>query len=226
MVEVASNWDTFTDCWPSYHIVAPAAHHTDTAPSTPPRLNPRCIQTRPTPRARPRTTRASMPRGANQRHIRARPPTQIMHRIRRHRPITSRTGAPGPKLLMTRPNRGEIARMSTRTGGGPSGVLGLLDHETQIRPRAQKTEPHRRKRGGAGKLHDCNGAARNTRQATTARLVVLSVSRTIHPSLSRNLCGGFLPSDPYSHAVTCHLCRLLACRPCQEDPCCANGGRS
>jgi len=143
VVKVASNWDTFTHCGRSQHIVTPAAQRTGTAPSTPPRLNPRCVQTRPTPRARPRATRASMPRCPNQRHIRARPPTHIMHRIRRHRPITSRTGAPGPKLLMTRPHRREVARMSTRTRGGPPRVSGLLDHETQIRPRAQKNEPHR-----------------------------------------------------------------------------------
>lgn len=122
--------------------MTPAAPHTDTAPNTPPRLNPRSIQTRPTPRTRPRATRAPMPRCPNQRHIRARPPTHIMYRIRRHPPTTPRTRAPGPKVLTTRTNRWDIPRMSTRTSGGPPGVPGLLNHETQIRPRAHKTTPH------------------------------------------------------------------------------------
>ena len=129
--------------------MTPAAPHTYTAPNTPPRLNPRSIPTRPTPRTRPhRATRPPMRRCPNQRHIRARPPTQIMHRIRRHPPATPTTGAPGPKLLTTRTNRWDIPRMSTRTSGGPPGVPGLLDHETQIRPRAHKNHPTSRKRSG------------------------------------------------------------------------------
>jgi hypothetical protein len=129
---------TPTECRPSQHTVTAAAPHTYTAPNTPPRLDPGSIQTRPTPRTRPRATRAPMPRCPNQRHIRARPPTQIMHRIRRHPPTTPRTRAPGPKVQSTRTNRWDIPRMSTRTSGGPPGVPGLLDHETQIRPRAHK----------------------------------------------------------------------------------------
>jgi hypothetical protein len=136
----------------------PAAHQTYPAPNTPPSLNSRAIQTRPTPRTHPRATRAPMPRCPNQRHIRARPPTQIMHRIRRHRPTTPRTRAAGPKLLTTRTNRWEIPRMSTRTSGGPPGVPGLLDHETQIRPRAHQNHPTSGKRSGTANLHDRNGA--------------------------------------------------------------------
>jgi hypothetical protein len=139
--------------------VTPAAPHTDTAPNTPPSLNPRSIPTRPTPRTRPRATRPPMRRCPNQRHIRARPPTQIMYRIRRHRPTAPRTGAPGPKLLTTRTNRWDIPCMSTRASGGPPGVLGLLDHETQIRPRAHKNHPTSGKRSGTANFHDRNGAA-------------------------------------------------------------------
>lgn len=103
--------------------------------------------------------------------------------------------------------------MSTRTHRGPSRVSGLLDHETQIRPRAQKNKPHRGKRGGTGNLH---GAARNTPHVTTARLFAITVSRTTHPLLSRSLSGAALPPDPYNRAVTCHLCGLLACWPCSR----------
>lgn len=94
--------------------------------------------------------------------------------------------------------------MSTRTHGGPSGISGLLDHETQVRPYAQKSCPHDGKRGGTGNLHDCNGAARNTRQATTVGLFAISVSRKTHPLLLRSFSGAFLSSDPYSRAATCH----------------------
>jgi hypothetical protein len=111
-----------------------------------------------------------MPRCPNQRHIRARPPTQIMHRIRRHPPTTPRTCAPGPELLTTRTNRWDIPRMSTRTSGGPPGVPGLLDHETQIRPRAHKNHPTSGKRSGTANLHDRNGTARTTRHAKTASI--------------------------------------------------------
>ena len=62
--------------------------------------------------------------------------------------------------------------MSSRTSGGPSGVSGLLDHETQIRPRAQKNYPHREKGGGTTNFHDRNGAARTTQYATTARVSI------------------------------------------------------
>jgi hypothetical protein len=150
--------------------VTPAAHQTYPAPNTPPSINPRTIQTRPTPRTRPRATRAPMPRCPNQCHIRARPPTHIMDRLRRHLPTTSRTRAPGPKLLTTRTNRWEIPRMSTRTSGGPPGIPGLLDHETQIRPRAHKNHPTSGKRSGTANLHERNGAARNTRHAETASI--------------------------------------------------------
>ena len=129
-----------TDRRQSQHTMSPAAHHTDTAPNTPPRLHPRSIQTRPTPRTRPRATRAPMPRCPNQRHIRGRPPTQIVHRIRWHRSITPRNRAPGPKLL-TRANRWDIARMSSRTSGGPSGVSGLLDYERRYDHARRKTIP-------------------------------------------------------------------------------------
>jgi hypothetical protein len=95
-----------------------------------------------------------------------------MYRVRRYRPVTSRTGASGPELLTTRPHRGQIARMSTTTRRGPPWISDLLDHETQIRPRAQKSEPHEGKRGGTGNLYDCNLAARNTRQATPGLLVI------------------------------------------------------
>ena len=149
-----------TDRRRSQHTVTPAAHYTYTAPNTPPRLNPRSIQTRPTPRTRPRAARAPMPRCPNQSHIRARPPTHIMHRIRRHLPTTPRIRAPGPGLLMTGTNRWEIPRMSTRTSGRPPGVPGLLDHETQIRPRAHKNHPTSGKCSGTANLHDRNGAAR------------------------------------------------------------------
>src|SRR5437588_7008267 len=172
--------------------MTPAAHHTDTAPHTPSCLHPRSVQTRPTPGTRPRATRATMPRCPDQRHIWGRPSTQIVHRIRWHRSITPRTRAPGPKLLTTRANRGEIASMSTRTGGGPSGVSGLLDHETQIRPRAQK---NRGIGGGTANFHDCNGAARTK----------------AHTLLLRTLSGAILSFDPYNRAVACHLCCLLAC---------------
>jgi hypothetical protein len=148
--------DTPTDRRQSQHTVTPAAHRTDTAPNTPPRRNPRSIETRPTPRTHPRATRAPMPGCPNQRHIRARPPTQIMYRIRRHPPTTPRARAPRPKLLTTRTNRWDIPRMSTRTSGGPPGVPGLLDHETQIRPSAHKP-PRVRKRSEAANLHYQNG---------------------------------------------------------------------
>jgi hypothetical protein len=136
-----------------------------------------------------------MPRCADQRHIRGRPSTQIVHRIRWHRSITPRTRAPGPKLLTTRANRGDIAGMSTGTSGGPSGVPGLLDHEAQIRPRAQKNQPHRGKGSATANFHDCNGAARTK----------------THTLLLRSLSGASLPFDPYNRAVMCHLCCLLAC---------------
>jgi hypothetical protein len=106
-----------------------------------------------------------MSRCPNQCHIRARAPTHIMDRLRGHLPTTSRTRAPGPKLLTARTNRWEIPRMSTRTSGGPPGVPGLLDHETQIRPRAHKNHPTSGKRSGTANLHERNGAARNTRHA-------------------------------------------------------------
>ena len=134
--------DTPTERRPSQHTVAPAAPHTDTAPNTPPCLDPGSIQTCPTPRARPRATRAPMPRCTNQRHIRARPPTHFMHRIRRYPPTTPRTRAPGPKVQRARTKCWEIPRMSARARGGPPGVFGLLDHETQIRPRAHEKPPH------------------------------------------------------------------------------------
>lgn len=154
-----------------------------------------------------------MPRCPNQRHIRGRPPTQIVHRIRWHRSITPRTRAPGPKLL-TRANRWDIARMSSRTSGGPSGVSGLLNHEMQIRPRAQKSYPHRRKGGGTANFHDRNGAARTTPYAETAGVSISSVSRKAHTLLLQSLSGASPPSDPYSRAVMCHLCCLLACLQC------------
>jgi hypothetical protein len=65
----------------------------------------------------PWATRAPMSRCPNQCHIRARAPTHIMDRLRGHLPTTSRTRAPGPKLLTARTNRWEIPRMSTRTSG-------------------------------------------------------------------------------------------------------------
>jgi hypothetical protein len=52
--------------------------------------------------------------------------------------MTPRTRAAGPKFLTARANRWHIARVSTRTRGGPSGIPGLLDYETEIRPRAQE----------------------------------------------------------------------------------------
>jgi hypothetical protein len=152
-----------------------------------------------------------MPRCPNQSHIRGRPPTHIVHRIRWHRSITPRTRAPGPKLLTTRANRWDIARMSTRTSGGPSGVSGLLDHETQIRPRAQKNYPHRGKGGGRASFHDRNGAARTTRPVKTAGVPISSVSRKAHTLLLWSLSRASRPSDPYSRAVMCHLYCLLAC---------------
>ena len=87
----------------------------------------------------------------------------------------------------------------------------MLDHETQIRPRAQKNFPHRGKHGGrVNFFQDCNGAARNTRYANTARASISSFSRKAHTLLSRSLSGA--PSDPYNRAVMCHLCCLLAYR--------------
>src|SRR5690348_14178963 len=153
---VAANRDTVTDWGPSHHVVASAAQHTDTAPSTPPRLYPGGIQTCPASRARPRATRAPVPRGPDQGHVRAGPSTQLVHRIWRHWPITSRTGAPRPKLLMARAHGGEIARMGTTASGGPPRVSGLLDHETQIRPCARESESEEGKGAGTGDLHDGN----------------------------------------------------------------------
>jgi hypothetical protein len=43
----------------------------------------------------------------------------------------------------------------------PPGMVGLLDHETQIRPRAQKNGSHRGQRGAAVNPHR-NETARNT----------------------------------------------------------------
>jgi hypothetical protein len=90
--------------------------------------------------------------------------------------------------------------MSTRTHGGPSGVFGLLDHETQVRPCAQKSYPHEGKRGGTGSLRDGNGAVRNTRQVTTVGLFAIFVSRRTHPLLSRSFSGAlaelFFPRIP------------------------------
>jgi hypothetical protein len=94
-----------------------------------------------------------------------------VHRIRWHRPITSRTGAPGPQLLTTRAYRGEIARMGTTTSGGPPRVSGLLDHETQIRPCAHKNHSISGKCSETANLHDRNGAARNTRHARSHQFV-------------------------------------------------------
>jgi hypothetical protein len=91
IVEVASKVAIIADRTQHRQIVTAAAHCADTAPNTPSRFNPRSIQTSPTSRARPRATRSSMSRCANQRHIRARSPTQIVHRVRRHRSITTRT---------------------------------------------------------------------------------------------------------------------------------------
>lgn len=168
---MASNSATITHRRQCQHTVTPAAHRAYTAPNTPPRLNPRSIQTGPAPGTRPRATRAPMPRCPNQRHIWARPPTHIMQRIWRHRPTTSRTRAPGPDLLPTRPNRWEVPRMSTRTSGGPPRVSGLLDHETQIRPCAHKNHSISGKCSGIANLHDRNGAARSTRHARSQQFV-------------------------------------------------------
>ena len=150
--------DTPTQRRPSQHTVTPAAPHTDTAPNTPPRLDPGSVQTRPTPRTRPRATRAPMPWCPNQRHIRARPPTQIMQRIRRYPPTTPRTRAPGPQVQRAGTNRWDIPGMSARASGGPPGVFGLLDHETQIRPRTHKNHPTSKTGSETANLHDRDAA--------------------------------------------------------------------
>ena len=87
----------------------------------------------------------------------------------------------------------------------------MLDDKTQIRPRAQKNEPHRGKRGETANLHNRNGAARATGHVKTAGVSVTSVSRQVHPLLSRNLYEASLPSDPYNRAVMCHR-KILAKR--------------
>jgi hypothetical protein len=225
-VEVAANGDTVTGCGPGYQIVASAAQHTDVAPSTPSRLNPRCIQACPASRARPGATRASVARCPYQGYVWAGPSTQLVHRVRWYRPITSRAGASGPKLLMTRPHRGEIACMGTTTSGGPPRVSGLLDHETQIRPRAHKSEPQEGKSAGTGNLHDGDGPARTTCQATTIGVSISSLSGNAQLLLSRRLCGALLPLGLDGRALTCHLCGLLACRQCSKDPSYANRSRS
>src|SRR4051794_6807666 len=103
--------------------------------------------------------------------------------------------------------------MRTRPSSGPSGVVGLLDHEPQIRPGAQKNEPHRGKRGGMAHFHDRNAAAGHTGEVTAVGVSIISLSRKA-TVWSRDFRGA--PSNPDNRAVRCHFCCLLACWPCSK----------